>query len=363
MPPPDDDPGTGEATGTTDEAASLHDAIDALYRGPAADFVAGRNALVKALKGRGAKEDASRVKTLTRPSLSAFAVNRLWWDHRADFDVLLEAGERVRAAIAAGAGPAEQATAGRARREALGRLIGHAHALLEADGHAAAAGTIRRITTSLEAAAAHGRDQPVPGPGRLSDDLEPPGFDTLAGSLAAGVRGAASSTQADAPAAAAGETGGLAAMLAGSLARDDETASGGTPAAANDPVPAAPHPAPPPDAPATVSRADKARAKARAAHDAAVSAVEVAARAVDDLARECDGRTLAANEATTAFEAAEQRKREAIREAESAELAALRADKAARAAADALTAAQRKLADAEAELGRTRDAVDALPEP
>src|SRR5439155_20909218 len=57
--------------------ADLDAAIDRLYSLPLADFTAERNTLVKRLRGEGRKDAASAVQALVKPSVSAWAVNRL----------------------------------------------------------------------------------------------------------------------------------------------------------------------------------------------------------------------------------------------------------------------------------------------
>lgn len=156
-------------------------AVDRLFALPLGEFTAARNELAKERKASGKPEDAQWIKALPKPNISAWAVNQLWWNHRDSFAALLDAGERVRRTQEAGAGPSEQQTAHADRRAALRELMLAAETVLEAGGHGKAMNTLRRISTTLEAAAAHGDAQPRPGPGRLSDDLSPPGFEVLAG--------------------------------------------------------------------------------------------------------------------------------------------------------------------------------------
>ena len=160
------------------------DEIDALYRLPLPEFTPARNALAKLRKARGDAAGADAVKGLAKPNVSAWAVNQLWWRDRALFDALLAAGDAVRHAAQRGAGPAEQQGPAQQRRQALVRLVQAAEQRLGEAGHAASAGTMRRITTTLEACAAFGSRLPTPGPGRLADDLDPPGFEVLAGLMA-----------------------------------------------------------------------------------------------------------------------------------------------------------------------------------
>src|SRR5688572_5203791 len=145
-----------EAASPLGFAPEIEAAIDALYEGPLEAFVAGRNDLVKRLKGAGDRDAAAHVKALPKPSVSAWAMNQLWWHEREAFTALLDAGESVRRAQVQAAGPSEQAAAAKQRRACVDRLLAAAQTLLERAGHTAANATLRRIATSLDAAAAHG---------------------------------------------------------------------------------------------------------------------------------------------------------------------------------------------------------------
>ncbi|MEM7151519.1 MAG: hypothetical protein AAF799_01710 [Myxococcota bacterium] len=173
----------GDAAATAaDEVQSI---VEALFRGPRERFVTERNAAAKRLKGLGRSEDATRVKALSKPSVSAAAVNRLWWERRAEFEALLDGGRQMAAAMSTGAGPAQQAAAALGKRRALERLIALAEDDLRAAGSSASMAVMRKISTTLEALAVHILHEGGPRPGCLSADLEPPGFDLLP-TLAAG---------------------------------------------------------------------------------------------------------------------------------------------------------------------------------
>jgi hypothetical protein len=148
---------------------AFEEARDTLYRAAFGAFVAERKRLAEGLKAAGDKEGAARLAKLPRPSVSAWAVNQLWWHEREAFDGLLEAAARVKAG---------ELEASKQHRDALGKLRGHATRLLRADGNAAAEGTLRRVLTTLSAVAAAGGFAPDPD-GGLSADRDPPGFETL----------------------------------------------------------------------------------------------------------------------------------------------------------------------------------------
>ena len=153
--------------------------IDRLYAEPIAGFVAARKELAARLRSRGDREGARRVGALPRPSATAWAVNALYWRHRALFDAVRRSGERVRRAHEGAADAGSLAGALGERRELLAAAMRTALEELVAAGHAAASAAERRIRGTLEAVAAGVAIEPREG--RLSADLEPPSFDVLAG--------------------------------------------------------------------------------------------------------------------------------------------------------------------------------------
>jgi hypothetical protein len=170
--------------------ADLSGDIDALYQGPLGEFTAGRNALEKRVKAEQGKEAAAAIKALEKPSVSAWAVNQLFWRYRTDFDRLLRSGDDLRASQ-------QKRMAGRdvdvnaaidARREALSKLMGRAAAILEEGG--TTSDEIRnRVGQTLEALSVYGTSDAAPRPGRLTGDVQPPGFAALAALVPAGPPG------------------------------------------------------------------------------------------------------------------------------------------------------------------------------
>jgi hypothetical protein len=160
----------------------IEDDIDALFALSWTEFTGARNALAAQLKKDGRGEDAARVKALVKPSITAWAVNQLYWKHRKEFDQLIAAGQRFRQAqasqlagkVADTRGPRDE------RREALSELSRLASALLRAAGHNATSDTMRRVTTTLEAMSVYASLPDAPPPGRLTNDVDPPGFEALA---------------------------------------------------------------------------------------------------------------------------------------------------------------------------------------
>jgi hypothetical protein len=163
----------------------LESDLEALFKLPLTEFTGARNALAARLKksGRGEeKAEAARVKALGKPPISAWAVNQLYWNHREAFDRLIASGERFHKAQASGK-VADMRTALEARREALTHLTDLATSLLRDAGQNPSLDTTRRITATLEAMSAMSDWASLPDaprPGRLTDDVDPPGFESFA---------------------------------------------------------------------------------------------------------------------------------------------------------------------------------------
>ena len=160
----------------------LEDDVDGLFRLPLAEFTAARNTLTAQLKKVGRGDEADLVKALVKPSISAWTVNQLYWQHREAFDRLIESGGRFHKAQSSHlAGKlADMRRALDARREALMHLSDLATSLLRDAGHNPTPDTIRRITTTLEAMSAYASRSNAPRHGRLTHDVDPPGFESLA---------------------------------------------------------------------------------------------------------------------------------------------------------------------------------------
>jgi hypothetical protein len=164
-------------------ASSFEDDVDALFRVPLAEFTGERNALAAQLKKSGRVNDALQVKALSKPSVSAWAVNQLYWNHREAFDGLLASAERFhKAQMSRGSAKiADMRAALDTRREALAHLSDLATSVLRDASHNPSPDTILRITTTLEGLSAFASRSDGPRPGRLTHDVDPPGFESLAG--------------------------------------------------------------------------------------------------------------------------------------------------------------------------------------
>ena len=155
---------------------ALEREIDGLYRLPTEEFVAARNALAKALRTEGHRDASDRVKSLRRATRTAWAVNRVVQTRTGAFAEARDAGEAVRGALS-GEGSLQDAMA--RRRTAIDRLTRLAETELVEAGGSSGPDAVRRIGRTLEALVTV--EDPDIVPGRLTGDLDPPGFDAVVG--------------------------------------------------------------------------------------------------------------------------------------------------------------------------------------
>jgi hypothetical protein len=131
--------------------------------------VSERKRLAAELKAEGDKAGAAQLVKSERPSLSAWAVNQLWWQARDAFEELFDTAAELRGG---------KLSASPAHRKTLAKLEARAQQLLSEGGHGANDATLRRIKMTLSALAAAGSFEPDT-PGALSKDREPPGFEAF----------------------------------------------------------------------------------------------------------------------------------------------------------------------------------------
>jgi hypothetical protein len=149
--------------------------LEELYALPADEFTAARNELAKRLRAAGQKDEADAAKALRKPGVSAALVNRLARERPKPVGVLLEAGEALREAHGRGGDALRKAV--EAERKAVEELVAEARRL---DPDASDA-TLGRVGSTLRAAAGDPEARPLLQRGRLIEDVEPGGFDALAG--------------------------------------------------------------------------------------------------------------------------------------------------------------------------------------
>lgn len=149
--------------------SAYDEAVAELYQAPHGSFVTERKRLAAELKAAGDKAGAMRFAKLGRPTISAWAVNQLWWHARDAFETLFETAAKLRKGGLAASGP---------HREAIAKLRARAARILGDASHAATEGTLRKVTQTLAALAATGSWDPDL-PGAIADDRDPPGFEAI----------------------------------------------------------------------------------------------------------------------------------------------------------------------------------------
>jgi hypothetical protein len=154
--------------------------LDALFQLPLAEFTAARNALATRLKNGGRADDAERVKSLAKPSAPAWAVNQVYWQNPRAFDQLIAVAERARKAQTGRLRNADLRELLDEKKQMMVELMEQAAASLGAAGHAASPDAMRRVSATLESLAVWGKTEGVPRAGRLTAELDPPGFEALA---------------------------------------------------------------------------------------------------------------------------------------------------------------------------------------
>ena len=156
--------------------------LDALYQGPLDAFIGSRKALAAALKHEGKTEAATAALRLAKPSPSAWAVNQVYWHARETWNRLLSAADALR-------GLQERMLAGQsvdprdamaARQRTAQAVVDRAVEALRDAGNPVTEATRQRVAVTVDAIAAYGSGSTVYTPGRLTADLDPPGFAALA---------------------------------------------------------------------------------------------------------------------------------------------------------------------------------------
>ena len=153
----------------------MSDEVDALYALPLDEFTAARNALAKKL---GSEE----IRKLAKPSVPAWAVNQLARRERKQLGELLKSGEALQKQVLGGkAGPAALREAQQHERQLVRDLVQRAEGLLKDAGRPATAAALERISETLAAGAQTAEGREALRSGRLTEALEPAGFEALTG--------------------------------------------------------------------------------------------------------------------------------------------------------------------------------------
>lgn len=159
----------------------LEGELDRLFGLPLREFTAARNELARELRDSGRREEAEHVKALRKPSVAAWLVNRVSRERELDVQRLLNAGETLRKAQAGAASGQTEAFAAARRDEqhALERLAQAAREIAVREGSGQAA--VAQATQTLRAASLTDEGRELLKHGRLTEELEPPGFEALTG--------------------------------------------------------------------------------------------------------------------------------------------------------------------------------------
>jgi hypothetical protein len=151
----------------------LEKKIGKLYAAPAEEFVARRKALAQKLRKEGERAAALRVEDLRKPTAAAAVVNQLARTERMNVRALLTAGERLhdaQADLLRGGKPGAIRKAAEDERKAIAALV--AAARNEGVGEA----VLRRVESTLHAAAIDPEGRAELAAGRLTKELEAAGF-------------------------------------------------------------------------------------------------------------------------------------------------------------------------------------------
>lgn len=128
-----------------------------LYGLPLEQFTPERNALAKALRREGQRDEAAVVSKLRKPSAAAWAVNQLVRTQSREVDALFKAGDALQKAqgdlLAGETEPGALRRAVDAERAAVDQLTERAGGLLRSDGHELTPTTLERVAETLHAAA------------------------------------------------------------------------------------------------------------------------------------------------------------------------------------------------------------------
>jgi hypothetical protein len=160
-----------------------------LYRGPLDEFTPARNALASRLKKEKRADDAAEVKSLPKPTPSAWGVNLLFEREPEKMKELLAAGKRARTAqreAVSGRGIESLRETIRDARRLADELRWDAAHILSEQERSPSRTIVERIAANLQAMAFSPAAAEEASRGWLDRDLDPPGFEVLAGLQLAG---------------------------------------------------------------------------------------------------------------------------------------------------------------------------------
>jgi hypothetical protein len=153
--------------------------LDDLYRRPLEEFIGARDALARELRQRGDLAEAEAVRALRKPSVPIWAINQLARAQGKKLRQLIKEEDALRSAHGASGDRFRYALA--AERQTAAELVQDAARILADSGRPATEATLERIASTLQAAAADPAHREELEQGRLTEELEPLGFEALAG--------------------------------------------------------------------------------------------------------------------------------------------------------------------------------------
>ena len=168
--------------GRTRQDVNAANEVDRLYGLPLDEFTRARDDLARRVRQEGDGERAAEIKGLHKPTLPAWVVNQLARQRELDMQRLLKAGEQLAGAqaeaIRAQSGDAFL-EARRDQQHALETLSVRAKEILADAGRGDAA--LDRVLATLRAGSLMQDGRALLKSGRLTEELEPPGFEAFEG--------------------------------------------------------------------------------------------------------------------------------------------------------------------------------------
>jgi hypothetical protein len=156
--------------------------LDRLYGLPLDEFTRARDELARSIRQEGDAERAAEIKGLRKPSVPAWVVNQLARQRELDVQRLVKAGEQLAGAQAEAMRSQKGDAFLEARRDeqrALEALAAGAREILAEAGRGS--GALDRVLATLRAGSLTEDGRALLKRGRLTEELEPPGFEALAG--------------------------------------------------------------------------------------------------------------------------------------------------------------------------------------
>jgi hypothetical protein len=160
----------------------IEDVVEELLALPPERFTEARNAAAKRLRSEGKRQEADAVKSLPRPSIALWALNKLAREDASLLDAYLEAAGELRDATRNG-GDIRAATA--PERAAEGQVTKTAAALVRGEGKGVTDAVERSMSQTLRAAAADPDVADALRHGLLAREPEAPSIDDVLGYLSA----------------------------------------------------------------------------------------------------------------------------------------------------------------------------------